>query len=91
MALAGGASSEEGGKGELLEQIVALAGSGDDAEALSVLSQLSAGQMTELVRDASNWAFKLDLQERIEQVRANDMGMLEDGSSASLGTGQPRK
>ncbi len=30
---------------------------------LAALSKLSAAQMTELVREASNWAFQLDVQE----------------------------
>lgn len=81
---------------------------------LAAISKLSAAQMTELVREASNWAFRLDLQESesislphlvyvpwppscllpirimtfgcvvvlcagIEQVRAQELGMLEEG------------
>jgi len=30
---------------------------------VAALSKLSASQMTEMVREASNWAFRLDLQE----------------------------
>ena len=47
-------------------------------QAMNALSTMSAANMTELVREASNWAFRLDLQERVEQVRAQELGMLDD-------------
>jgi hypothetical protein len=50
----------------------------DDMQAMNALSTMSAANMTELVREASNWAFRLDLQERVEQVRAQELGMLDD-------------
>ena len=62
----------------VLESVMGVLGADDSTKALHDISALSAAQTTELVRDASNWAFRLDLKERIQQVRAQELGMLED-------------
>mmetsp|Transcript_54916 Transcript_54916/g.128398 ORF Transcript_54916/g.128398 Transcript_54916/m.128398 type:complete len:91 (+) Transcript_54916:179-451(+) len=80
------APSEAATKGPLLSSVVELVNLNDDAKAIEGLSALNASEMTALVREASNWAFRLDLQERIEQVRANELGMLEDETTLSSST-----
>ena len=62
----------------VLESVMGVLGADDSTKALHDISALSAAETTELVRDASNWAFRLDLKERIQQVRAQELGMLED-------------
>jgi len=74
-------SHEEAGANKsssVLESVMGVLGADDSTKALHDISALSAAQTTELVRDASNWAFRLDLKERIQQVRAQELGMLED-------------
>jgi len=62
----------------LLEAVVALIDSKKDQEAREVLLKTDPATMTQLVRDASNWAFQLDLQERAQQLRADQLRMLDD-------------
>mmetsp|Transcript_11045 Transcript_11045/g.22808 ORF Transcript_11045/g.22808 Transcript_11045/m.22808 type:complete len:89 (+) Transcript_11045:75-341(+) len=74
----------DGEKEQILQSVLNLVNLNDDAKAIEALSSLSAGEMTRLVREASDFAFRLDLQERVEQVRAHELGMLEDDASISL-------
>mmetsp|Transcript_16704 Transcript_16704/g.38128 ORF Transcript_16704/g.38128 Transcript_16704/m.38128 type:complete len:81 (+) Transcript_16704:282-524(+) len=71
-------AAQQEAKNNLIEEIVQYINNDEEEKALKVLANYTPTQVTQLVREASNWAFRLDLQERIEQVRAQELGMLED-------------
>eukprot|EP00960_Hanusia_phi_P006954 197929-Hanusia_phi.AAC.8 len=76
-------AAQQEAKNNLIEEIVQYINNDEEEKALKVLANYTPTQVTQLVREASNWAFRLDLQEQrfttgIEQVRAQELGMLED-------------